>query len=454
MPNESIQSFILRTLSRNGASDLSTICEKCYWGLCPSVPLEHAHLFSQIDIKKLQQLYKRTNPIIRDNYGNIIGKLFKEKYDFRLTLTFKSTFFPFKKKTGCGPKTTIRYCRHCIREQVKERGFHYFKHQWLYLYDCEVHDYPLETLNNSAKKTPIQNILDLSFLPSWMNDDKYDTYTYDLRFSLYVCRACLKEMRQNHRVFGWTKEWEQKAYCNKHSMKKIKIKARDSHELEYLMKKILASIDHEIALEQQNFRCKSIGLEDKLNSSYELVFCPANKNLVSNSHVIYRSQMNKVQELQLYFTEAALLELKDFIIHNIADSIKPELNEGTKFPIGFKSKKAIYDYFLREYVTHNFDHYFGLMVDKQYDEMMAFIMNSFVISNDRWLLEDGFTITEEIWLVESKHAANVSSEIDFCSIGQRRYTQKRRQSYAMMVPSQITKRTPCSLYLDTLDVEA
>jgi hypothetical protein len=98
MPNESIQSFILRTLSRNGASDLSTICEKCYWGLCPSVPLEHAHLFSQIDIKKLQQLYKRTNPIIRDNYGNIIGKLFKEKYDFRLTLTFKSTFFHLKKR--------------------------------------------------------------------------------------------------------------------------------------------------------------------------------------------------------------------------------------------------------------------------------------------------------------------------------------------------------------------
>lgn len=190
MPNESIQSFILRTLARNGVLDSSTICEKCNWGLCPSVPFEHAHLFSHIDIKTLQKLYKSTNPIIRDIYGNVIGNQFFEKYDFGLTLTFKNTFFPSKKKTGCGPKTSIRYCRHCIKEQIEERGFHYFKYQWLFQNNCEVHDYPLETFSNFTTKESIQNILDISFLPSWMNRDKYDTYKYDPRFSLYVCRAC------------------------------------------------------------------------------------------------------------------------------------------------------------------------------------------------------------------------------------------------------------------------
>lgn len=447
MPNESTQSFILRTLSRNGVLDLSTVYERCCWGLCPSVPIEHAHLFSQIDINKLQKLYKSTNLVIRDNYGNIIGKLCFEKFNFSLTLTFKRTFFPSKKKMGCGPKTIIRYCRHCIREQVKEYGFHYFKHQWLYQRDCEVHNYSLETLNNSDEKMAIQNTSDLSFLPSWMNDDEYDTYTYDPVSSLYVCRACLREMRQNERVFGWTAEWEQEAYCNKHSMKKIKIKARDSHESEHLIQKILASIDHEIASKQP------IGLEDKFNSSYTLVYCSTNKNPVSNSHVIYRYQMTKIQELPLYFTEAALLELKDFMIHNVADSIKPELNEGIKFPVGLRSKKAVHDYFIREHLTYNFDNYFGLMIENQYDEMMAFMMNSFVFSSDIWLLEDGCTIAEEIWLIESKYAANVSSEIDFCSIGQRRYTQKRQQTCAMIVPSQNHTRTPCSLYLANLDIE-
>lgn len=448
MPNESVQSFILRTLFRNGALDFSTICENCRWGLCPSVPFEYVHLLSQIDIKKLQKLYKSTNPVIRDNYGNIIGKQFFQKYNFRLTLPFKSTFFPSKKKMGCGPKTLIRYCRHCIKEQVKERGFHYFKYQWLYQHYCEVHNYPLEVLNNSATKTAIQNISDLSFLPSWMDDDKYDTDTYEPVFSLYVCRSCLREMRQNDRVFGWTKEWEQENYCTKHSMKKIKIKARDSHESEYLIQTILASIAHEIASGQP------IGLEDKFNSSYVLTYCSTNKNLVPDSHVIYRFQMTKVQELQLYFTEAALLELKDFMIHNIVDSIKQELKEGIKFPVGCKSKKAIHDYFLREHITYNFDRYFGLMIEKQYDEMMAFIMNSFVLSSDRWFLEDGLTIAEEIWLVESKHTANVLSEIDFCSIGQRRYTQKSRQSYRMTVPSQNPIKTPCSHYFDNFCVEA
>ena len=157
--DESLQSFILRVMIRVGWSDVTTLITHGGWGNNPSVPYEIKQEFDAFNASVLLDLFEN------QYYTNKKYSLFDKRFS-HISL-FQETFFPHKKKTFCGSRVPLRFCRACIEKQIYERGFSYFKLAWLYETFCEFHATPLLKVKESLSLSKIRNTLKFVFLADW-----------------------------------------------------------------------------------------------------------------------------------------------------------------------------------------------------------------------------------------------------------------------------------------------
>ncbi|EPQ7202593.1 hypothetical protein ACUV0Z_003897 [Providencia stuartii] len=157
--DESLQSFIHRMMLRVGWSDFTTLITHGGWGSNPSVPYEVKQEFDAFDASILLDLFEN------QYYANKNYSLFDGRFS-HISL-FQETFFPHKKKTFCGSRVPLRFCRACIETQLHERGFSYFKLDWLYEAFCEIHATPLLKVKESLSLSKIKNTLKFVFLADW-----------------------------------------------------------------------------------------------------------------------------------------------------------------------------------------------------------------------------------------------------------------------------------------------
>ncbi|EPJ7099013.1 TPA: hypothetical protein MIU83_20020 [Klebsiella pneumoniae] len=157
--DESLQSFILRVMLRVGWSDVTTLITHGGWGNNPSVPYEIKQDFDAFDASILLDLFENQY-YVNKNHSLFDGRL------SHISL-FQETFFPRKKKTSCGGRVPLRFCRACIEKQLYERGFSYFKLAWFYETFCEIHATPLLKVKESLSLSKIRNILSFVLLADW-----------------------------------------------------------------------------------------------------------------------------------------------------------------------------------------------------------------------------------------------------------------------------------------------
>ncbi len=183
--DESLQSFIHRMMLRVGWSDFTTIITHGGWGSNPSVPYEVKQEFDAFDASILLELFEN------QYYANKKHSLFDGRFlHIRL---FEETFFPRKKKTSCGSRVPLRFCRACIEKQIYEMGFSYFKLTWLYETFCDIHLAPLLKIKEGLSISKIRNTLSFVLLADWseildgvseevlLEDERYKTEILDLK---------------------------------------------------------------------------------------------------------------------------------------------------------------------------------------------------------------------------------------------------------------------------------
>lgn len=149
-PNdESLQSYLFRTLKVNGFFDYSSILvPRVGWGSKPSLPYEARDIFSEED--KSYLLKRLEISTILSEYESDCSN------HFDYVQSFDRTFFPQTKIKSAGKGIPIHYCPHCIEEQIYEYGFSYFKLCWQSQDYCFLHANNLleinaENLTNLAK---------------------------------------------------------------------------------------------------------------------------------------------------------------------------------------------------------------------------------------------------------------------------------------------------------------
>lgn len=150
---ESLQSFIFRVLCRNGHNDFSTVLTHGGWGNKPSVPLYAQKEFEVFSSRELLRVFETST--IYDKRHSIFDCHFEhlfplEKYSTRYNHgrgnLFREAFYPKAEKHYAGRSMIVRYCVDCIRLQIRQNGFAFFKKDWDYQVKCDIHSKPLRVL--------------------------------------------------------------------------------------------------------------------------------------------------------------------------------------------------------------------------------------------------------------------------------------------------------------------
>ncbi|HAT1532608.1 hypothetical protein [Aeromonas hydrophila] len=157
--DESLQSFIHRVMLRVGWSDFTTLITHGGWGSNPSVPYEVKQEFDAFDASILLGIFEN------QYYANKNYSLFDGRFSH--VSLFQEIFFPRQKKTSCGGRVPLRFCRACIEKQLYEKGFSYFKLAWLYEAFCEIHVTPLLKVKEGLSLSKIINTLSFVLLADW-----------------------------------------------------------------------------------------------------------------------------------------------------------------------------------------------------------------------------------------------------------------------------------------------
>lgn len=157
--DESIHSFFLRVMLRAGLEDFTTIITLGGWGEIPSIPYDVRHELNKYDICFLFELFEK-----QFHLGNCQGL-----FDNRLSYIhpFNEAFFPDKKKSFCGSRLPLRFCRRCIEEQLLNEGFTYFKLDWLSVGFCNVHYTPLHKIRDGLSFSKTRDTLKSIILAEW-----------------------------------------------------------------------------------------------------------------------------------------------------------------------------------------------------------------------------------------------------------------------------------------------
>ncbi|OAA06231.1 hypothetical protein LT23_04461 [Klebsiella pneumoniae] len=157
--DESVQGFILRVMLRNGWSDFTTLITNGGWGSEPSVPFEPKQFFNVFDAYLLLNIFEKQ----LDRHTEY--SLFSDRFS-HINL-FLETFFPHKRKASCGSSIPLRFCRFCIEDQLDDKGFSYFKLEWLTDKFCKTHLTPMYEFKKNSSFAKIKNALMSVLLADW-----------------------------------------------------------------------------------------------------------------------------------------------------------------------------------------------------------------------------------------------------------------------------------------------
>lgn len=157
--DESIHSFFLRIMLRAGLEDFTTIITLGGWGETPSIPYDVRHELNNYSVYFLFELFEK-----QFHLENCQGL-----FDNRLSYIhlFNEAFFPDKKKSFCGSRLPLRFCLHCIEEQLLDEGFTYFKLDWLSETFCNVHFTPLHKIRKGLSFSKTRDTLKSITLAEW-----------------------------------------------------------------------------------------------------------------------------------------------------------------------------------------------------------------------------------------------------------------------------------------------
>lgn len=136
MPDELLHSFIFRVLVRSGfRKECSSVVSQSGWACDPKLPPHCSWLFS-VDIQpNLVMFFART---VGEKYvGNIFDSPLLSHH------SFSKIFLNEKARKPDGLTLPINYCELCLREQILELGFTYFKSSWISSDRCTKHLRPL-----------------------------------------------------------------------------------------------------------------------------------------------------------------------------------------------------------------------------------------------------------------------------------------------------------------------
>ena len=136
-PDDSLHSFLFRLLKVHGFNDYSALFAKNKgWRQLPSLPVEAIPLIQNVDKSILLELYERSLEI--PEYECHVEHCFIHIDNFHRNILSDE---PRVNNSSKGIK--IRFCQHCIKEQITDYGFAYFKVGWLFENRCSRHNVAL-----------------------------------------------------------------------------------------------------------------------------------------------------------------------------------------------------------------------------------------------------------------------------------------------------------------------
>lgn len=159
-PNdESVQSYIFRLIKQKGFHDYRCVLvPKHGWGESPSLPFELSTGMYNFNKSKLTNLLEKCTLVPDDE------SMFSHHFDYISRV--QNTFYPKKVKKSAGRGFEVKFCKSCMKEQVVEFGFAYFKFEWRYRVTCLKHGgklFVLRPLPLGRLVAAIDNILSCNF---------------------------------------------------------------------------------------------------------------------------------------------------------------------------------------------------------------------------------------------------------------------------------------------------
>ncbi|MBB1369424.1 hypothetical protein [Pseudoalteromonas sp. SR45-4] len=149
--DESLQSYLFRTLKVNGFDNFSSILvPNVGWGDKPSISFEAKHLLLKINKSYLLGLFENSIRVL-ENESDFINH-----FDF--IALYEKTFFPVKPTKSAGKGISINFCPHCMKEQIVTYGYSYFKNCWNNQTFCSKHSATLLAIKPSHLSQLIKNI--------------------------------------------------------------------------------------------------------------------------------------------------------------------------------------------------------------------------------------------------------------------------------------------------------
>lgn len=150
-PDESLHSYLFRMLKVNGFNNYSSILvPHIGWRDSPSIPYEAIGILKGVNKSRLLKLIESSTHISTKESE------FVNHFDY-VTL-FKRTFSPPTSTKLVGKGLKINFCPFCIKEQIREYGYSYFKNSWTKYTYCLKHYLLLLTLKPFNQSTMVKNI--------------------------------------------------------------------------------------------------------------------------------------------------------------------------------------------------------------------------------------------------------------------------------------------------------
>lgn len=130
--NEFLNGYIFRVLMAIGFRDLSTVVAQ-YGGWKPN-PLIPYYAHDQFEhLKSNSKLLIKTKLVKRNIENRVFCNLVNHRHDIS-NLFYSQSKFKFP-----GRVIPIRFCPICIEEQIYEKGYSFFKHEWNFYDNCFKH---------------------------------------------------------------------------------------------------------------------------------------------------------------------------------------------------------------------------------------------------------------------------------------------------------------------------
>lgn len=150
-PDESLQSFLFRILKVNGYINYSSVLvPNSGWGGRPSIPFEAKDILIGVTKSQLLKLLEKNTLISKEESD------FVNHFDY--VQLFDKTFSPKKYTKSAGKGMNIHFCPLCMRAQMYQYGYSYFKRDWNNHLYCLKHSERLLALKPSNMSLMIINI--------------------------------------------------------------------------------------------------------------------------------------------------------------------------------------------------------------------------------------------------------------------------------------------------------